>query len=234
LALCLGVASPFGGPSAKIAGRGRRRRREEPAMSILTVPGAHARVNVVAPLEQRVSALQTLLDERGLEATAGVEALSHAALEQWIPNNGARVVARAWSDAGFRARLLADGKSAVAELGLTMPKHHRHLVVLENTPGVHNVICCTLCSCTAFTIIGLPPDWYKDLEYRARVVRESRTVLREMGLALPAEMEVRVWDTTADTRYMVLPMQPPHTIGWSEADLAAVVTRDSMIGVARL
>jgi nitrile hydratase len=106
--------------------------------------------------------------------------------------------------------------------------------VLENTPSLHNVICCTLCSCTAFTVIGLPPDWYKDLEYRARIVRESRTVLREMGLDLPADMEVRVWDTTADTRYMVLPVRPAHTDGWSEAQLASIVTKDAMIGVARL
>jgi nitrile hydratase len=115
-----------------------------------------------------------------------------------------------------------------------MPRHHRHLVVLENTPTVQNVICCTLCSCTAFTIVGLPPDWYKDLEYRARIVRQSRTVLREMGLDLPPEVEIRVWDTTADTRYMVLPVQPERTIGWPESALAAIVSRDSMIGVARL
>jgi nitrile hydratase subunit alpha len=107
-------------------------------------------------------------------------------------------------------------------------------VVLENTSQVHNVICCTLCSCTAFTLIGLPPDWYKDLEYRSRVVRQSRTVLREMGLDLPADVEVRVWDTTADTRYMVLPEQPEYTRGWSEDKLAGIVTRDSLIGVARL
>jgi len=105
---------------------------------------------------------------------------------------------------------------------------------LENTATIQNVICCTLCSCTAFTIIGLPPDWYKDLEYRSRVVRESRTVLREMGLDLSPDVEIRVWDTTADTRYMVLPTQPPGTIGWSEDKLAEIVTRDSMIGVARL
>ena len=123
---------------------------------------------------------------------------------------------------------------AAMELGLTMPPHHRHLVVLENTPHIHNVICCTLCSCTAFTIIGMPPDWYKDLEYRSRVVRQSRTVLKEMGLDLPPEMEIRVWDTTADTRYMVLPLQPAETIGWPEDKLADLVTRDSMIGVARL
>jgi nitrile hydratase len=143
-------------------------------------------------------------------------------------------VARAWVDPAFRARLLTNGRAAVAELGLTMPKHHRHLVVLENTPKVQNVICCTQCSCTAFTIIGLPPDWYKDLEYRARVIRESRTVLKEMGLDLPQEVEVRVWDTTTDTRYMVLPLQPPATIGWPEEKLVDIVTRDSMIGVARL
>ncbi|MGE0497804.1 MAG: nitrile hydratase subunit alpha [Ramlibacter sp.] len=187
-----------------------------------------------APVQRRLDAIQSALDERGLNITASVDELSHLALEEWLPQNGARVVARAWVDADFRARLLANGRDAVAELGLSMPKHHRHLVVLENAPLVHNVICCTLCSCTAFTLIGLPPDWYKDLPYRSRVVRESRTVLREMGLDLPPEVELRVWDTTADTRYMVLPEQPAHTLGWPEAQLAALVTRDSLIGVARL
>ena len=187
-----------------------------------------------APVEKRVEAIQAALDARGLNATAAVDELAHLAQEEWLPKNGARVVAKAWADPAFRARLLANGREAVAELGLTMPKHHRHLVVLENTASIQNVICCTLCSCTAFTIIGLPPDWYKDLEYRSRVVRESRTVLREMGLDLPAEVEIRVWDTTADTRYMVLPTQPPETIGWPEDKLAEIVTRDSMIGVARL
>ena len=187
-----------------------------------------------ASVEQRVEAIQAALDARGMDATAGVEELNHLVQEEWIPKNGARVVARAWVDPAFRERLLANGREAVAELGLTLPKHHRHLVVLENSATVQNVICCTLCSCTAFTIIGLPPDWYKDLEYRSRVVRESRTVLREMGLDLSPEVEIRVWDTTADTRYMVLPTQPQETIGWSENKLAEVVTRDSMIGVARL
>jgi len=187
-----------------------------------------------ASVEHRVDAIQAVLDERGMKATEAVEELKHLAQEQWIPQNGARVVARAWVDPAFRERLLANGRATVAELGLSMPKHHRHLVVLENTPTVQNVICCTQCSCTAFTIIGLPPDWYKDLEYRARVVRESRTVLREMGLDLSPEVEIRVWDTTADTRYMVLPVQPPETIGWPEEKLAGIVTRDAMIGVARL
>jgi nitrile hydratase len=187
-----------------------------------------------ASMEQRVDALQAALDARGMNATQAVAELSHLAIEQWVPQNGARVVARAWTDPAFRARLLADGRAAVAELGLSMPRHHRHLVVLENTPTVHNVICCSLCSCTAFTLIGLPPDWYKDLEYRSRVVRESRTVVKEMGLDLPPEVGIRVWDTTADTRYMVLPEQPPETLGWPEEKLAALVTRDALIGVARL
>ena len=187
-----------------------------------------------ASVEQRVDAIQEALDERGMKATEAVEELKRLAEEQWIPHNGARVVARAWVDRAFRERLLANGRAAVGELGLSMPKHHRHLVVLENTTTVQNVICCTQCSCTAFTIIGLPPDWYKDLEYRARVVRESRTVLKEMGLDLAPEVEIRVWDTSADTRYMVLPTQPPETIGWPEEKLAGIVTRDSMIGVARL
>ena len=187
-----------------------------------------------APIERRVDAMQAALEAKGLRAAEGVEELSHKAQEEWIPRNGARVVARAWVDPEFRKRLLANGREAVAELGLAMPRHHRHLVVLENAPKLQNVICCTLCSCTAFTIIGLPPDWYKDLEYRSRVVRESRTVLREMGLDLAPDVEVRVWDTTADTRYMVLPERPEGTEGWSEEQLAALVTRDSMIGVARL
>ena len=198
------------------------------------MPSHDRAVQRTASVEQRVEAIQAALDARGMNATAGAEGLAHLAQEEWLPKNGARVVAKAWVDPAFRARLLANGREAVAELGLTLPKHHRHLVVLENTATVQNVICCTLCSCTAFTIIGLPPDWYKDLEYRSRVVRESRTVLREMGLDLSPEVEIRVWDTTADTRYMVLPTQPQETIGWPENKLAEVVTRDSMIGVARL
>jgi len=188
----------------------------------------------VAPVERRVDAIQAVMEERGMKADEFIVAANHLVEERWVPENGARVVAKAWSDPAFKQRLLANGRTAVAELGFEMPPHHRHLVVLENTPTVHNVICCTLCSCTAFTLIGLPPDWYKDLEYRARVVRQSRTVLKEMGLDLAPEIEIRVWDTTADTRYMVLPLQPPATIGWPQDKLAAIVTKDSMIGVARL
>ncbi|HLX24067.1 MAG TPA: nitrile hydratase subunit alpha [Usitatibacter sp.] len=188
----------------------------------------------VAPPERRVAALEAALESRGLDAKAFVDKQVRVSEEDWVPQNGARVVAKAWTDPEFRKRLLANGKDAVAELGLSMPRHHRHLVVLENTPGLHNVICCTQCSCTAYSIIGLPPDWYKDFEYRARVVRESRTVLHEMGLDLPPEMEIRVWDTSADTRYMVLPVRPSGTEGWSEERLASIVTKDAMIGVARL
>ena len=187
-----------------------------------------------ASVEQRVAAIEAAFEDRGMKPRESVEEFERLADEQWVPQNGARVVAKAWTDSAFRQRLLANGREAVLELGLSMPPHHRHLVVLENTPTLQNVICCTLCSCTAFTLIGLPPDWYKDLEYRARVVRQSRTVLGEMGLHLPPEVEIRVWDTTADTRYMVLPVQPPETVGWSEEKLAGIVTKDSMIGVARL
>jgi nitrile hydratase len=187
-----------------------------------------------ASVEQRIDAIQAVLHERGMQPAKFIAEAERLVEEKWLPENGARVVAKAWSDPAFRQRLFANGRAAVAELGFELPRHHRHLVVLENTPAVHNVICCTLCSCTAFTLIGLPPDWYKDLEYRARVVRESRTVLREMGLDLPAGIEIRVWDTTADTRYMVLPVQPAETIGWSEDRLAALVSKDSLIGVARL
>ena len=187
-----------------------------------------------ASVEQRVDAIQAAFEERGMKPAEFIDDFVHTAEEKWIPENGARVVAKAWTDPAFKARLLADGRDAVAELGLTMPPHHRHLVVLENTPSLQNVICCTLCSCTAFSIIGLPPDWYKDLEYRARVVRQSRTVLKEMGLDLPPSIDIRVWDTTADTRYMVLPVRPAETEGWSEEKLAGLVTKDAMIGVARL
>jgi nitrile hydratase len=187
-----------------------------------------------ASVEDRVDAIQAVMHDRGMKPEEFIDEFKHTVEEKWIPDNGARVVARAWTDPEFKKRLLANGKAAVAELGLTMPPHHRHLVVLENTATLQNVIVCTLCSCTAFSIIGLPPDWYKDLEYRSRVVRQSRTVLKEMGLDLPDSVDIRVWDTTADTRYMVLPLQPSHTKGWSEEELAKIVTKDAMIGVARL
>jgi nitrile hydratase len=190
--------------------------------------------NKSASVEQRINAIQSVLEARGMEPAAAIEQAHHRAEEDWVPRNGARIIAKAWTDPAYRQRLLADGKAAAAELGFDMPPHHRYLVALENTSKLHNVIVCTLCSCTAFSIIGLPPDWYKDLEYRARVVRESRTVLKEMGLDLPVSTEIKVWDTTTDTRYMVVPHQPPETIGWPEDRLVEIITKESMIGVARL
>jgi nitrile hydratase subunit alpha len=187
-----------------------------------------------ASLEKRAAALEMVLWRKAGMPESFVGEFTEHADDVWVAANGARMVARAWTDGEYRARMLADGTAAARELGFEFPEHHRSLVVLENTPSVHNVIVCTLCSCTAYTIIGAAPDWYKDLDYRARVVRESRTVLREMGLDLPATTEVRVWDTTADTRYMVLPMQPPATIGWPMQKLATIVTQDSLIGAARV
>lgn len=188
----------------------------------------------VASLEQRTAALELVLRRHGALTDGFADDFAEHADDAWVTANGARMVARAWTDPAFRARMLADGTGVAREMGFEFPEHHRHLVVLENTPDVHNVIVCTLCSCTAYTIIGAAPGWYKDLDYRARVVRESRTVLREMGLDLPASTEIRVWDTTADTRYMVLPVQPPATRGWPEEKLAAIVTQESLIGASRL
>ena len=169
----------------------------------------------VATPEQKTAAIEMVLRRQGVLSDDFVHDFTEHADDAWVPANGANMVARAWTDPAFRARMLVDGTSAAREMGFDFPEHHRHLVVLENTPDIHNVIVCTLCSCTAYTIIGAAPGWYKDLDYRARVVRESRTVLREMGLDLPESMEIRVWDMTADTRYMVPPMQPPATGGWS-------------------
>ena len=194
----------------------------------------NAKIPPIASIEQRLAAIHTVLDEHGMEPEKFVDTFHDLASELWVPANGARLVARAWTDPLFKQRLLDNGTAAIQEMGLSMPPHHRHFVVLENTADIHNVICCTLCSCTAFTIIGLPPDWYKDLEYRARVVRESRTVLKEMGLELAEHVQIRVWDTTADTRYMVLPERPAGTEELSAEQLAALVNKDALIGVARL
>ncbi len=143
-----------------------------------------------------------------------VDDVTEHAEDAWVSANGARMVARAWTDPAFRARVLVDGTVSAREMGFDFPERHRHLVVLENTPSIHNVIVRTLCSCTADTIVGAAPGWYKDLDHRARVVRESRPVLREMGPDLPVSTEIRVRDTTADTRYVVPPIQPPTTEGW--------------------
>jgi nitrile hydratase len=188
----------------------------------------------IASIEQRLDAIQTVLQRKGMQPAEFIDTFDELAHEHWVPANGAGLIARAWTDPAFKQLLLKDGMAAIREAGLSMPPHHRHFVVLENTADIHNVICCTLCSCTAFTIIGLPPDWYKELAYRSRVVREARTVLREMGLDLSAQTQIRVWDTTADTRYMVMPQRPAGTEGLSLEQLTALISKDALIGVARI
>jgi len=188
----------------------------------------------IASIEQRLDAIQTVLHRHGMQPAEFIDTFDELAHEHWVPANGAGLIARAWTDPAFKQLLLTDGVAAVREAGLSMPPHHRHFVVLENTADIHNVICCTLCSCTAFTIIGLPPDWYKDLAYRSRVVREARTVLREMGLDLPAQTQIRVWDTTADTRYMVMPQRPSGTDGMTVDQLTALISKDALIGVSQI
>lgn len=183
--------------------------------------------------ELRVKALEQVLVEKGLVDPAAMDALIETYETRVGPHNGARVVARAWSDREYRQRLLEDGTAAIAELGYSGIQGE-DMVVVENTATVHNVLVCTLCSCYPWPTLGLPPVWYKSAPYRSRVIIEPRKVLREFGLKIPDDMEVRVWDSTAELRYMVLPERPAGTEGLSEEELAALVTRDSMIGVARI
>jgi len=173
--------------------------------------------------------LRELLVEKGVVSEPQIEATVED-MRSRGPERGARVVARAWTDPGYKRRLLADGTAACEELGLDVPA--LRLIVMQNTPEVHNVIVCTLCSCYPRMLLGLPPDWYKSRNYRSRVVREPRAVLAEFGTVIPDRVAIRVHDSTADMRYMVLPMRPAGTEGWNEERLAALVTRDSMIGVA--
>jgi nitrile hydratase subunit alpha len=186
-----------------------------------------------SPIEQRVAALEALLTERGLVPEGFIEGITRRYESEIGPMNGAKVVARAWVDAQYKARLLAEGTAAIAELGFGGSEGDQ-MVVVENTPTVHNVIVCTLCSCYPWPTLGLPPAWYKDPPYRARMVREPRALLDEMGCRLPDDAEIRVWDSSAEVRYLVLPERPSGTEGLSEEELAGLVTRDSMIGVARL
>ena len=174
-------------------------------------------------------AVRELLIEKGITTPAEIQAQIER-MDRRSPADGAKVVARAWTDPEFKARLLADGSAACEEMGL--PMDGLKLVVVENAERVHNVIVCTLCSCYPRNLLGLPPDWYKTRAYRARTVREPRRVLAEFGLDLPDDVQIRVHDSTADMRYLVLPARPPGTEGWDEASLAAVVTRDCMIGTA--
>ena len=184
-------------------------------------------------VEQRAAALEALLVEKGLVDPAAIDRIVEAYADDIGPMNGARVVARAWVDDDYRGRLLADGTAAIAELGFGGTEGD-HVVVVENEPGVHNVVVCTLCSCYPWPVLGLPPAWYKSPPYRSRMVREPRALLAEMGCDVPAGTDVRVWDSSAEIRYLVLPERPAGTNGATEDELAALVTRDAMIGVARL
>jgi nitrile hydratase subunit alpha len=181
----------------------------------------------------RVEALTSLLVERGLVDPSVVDNFIKTYEQSVGPMNGAKVVARAWTDPDYRARLLADGTTAIAELGYKGPQGE-HIVVLENTPSVHHVVVCTLCSCYPWPVLGLPPSWYKDPAYRSRIVREPRMVLAEFGLHLPLETDVKVFDSSSEVRYMVLPERPEGSEQLSEEDLAGIVTRDSMVGVAKV
>ena len=183
-----------------------------------------------ASIEQRVAATKEALIDAGRITEADLDQFAHMA-QDWRPENGAKVVARAWTDPDFRARLLEDATSACAEMGYAGPQGE-YIVALEDTPDRHNVIVCTQCSCTAWPVLGLPPDWYKSPAYRARVVREPRRVLREMGLQLSDEVAIRVWDTSAETRYMVIPLRPEGTQSLTEDALANLVSREALIGVA--
>lgn len=202
----------------------------------------HAYSGPVVPLETekfdeymtaRVKAMESILIERGVVATEAVERLANIYEHEVGPQIGAKVVARAWTDPEFKQRLLADGSAACAELGVS-GLQGEEMVVVENTDDVHNVIVCTLCSCYPWPVLGLPPNWYKGLAYRSRVVREPRAVLSEFGAEVPADREVRVWDSSSEVRYWVLPKRPAGTEDLSEEELASLVTRDSIIGVATL
>jgi nitrile hydratase len=180
----------------------------------------------------RVRALESLLIEKGLLSTEVVDKVVQTYEKDVGPMNGAKVVARAWVDPAYKGRLLENGTAAIAELGFTGRGGGDKMVVCENTPAIHNIVVCTLCSCYPWIVLGLPPVWYKAPAYRSRAVREPRKVLAEFGVELPPETEIRVWDSSAEIRYMVLPIRPEGTEGMSEQELAGLVTRDAMIGVA--
>jgi nitrile hydratase len=189
----------------------------------------HDHTDPPSGIELRVKALESLLIEKGLVDPAALDELIDIYEHKIGPRNGAAVVAKAWADPAYKARLLDDGTAAIAELGFSGVQGE-DMVVVENTPNVHNVLVCTLCSCYPWPTLGLPPIWYKSAPYRSRVVIDPRSVLEDFGLSVAADKEVRVWDSNAELRYLVLPERPPGTEGWSEEQLSKLVTRDSMIG----
>jgi len=193
----------------------------------------HEHQAVPSDFALRVKSLESLLVEKGLVDRAALDALVDAYEHKIGPRNGARVVARAWADPAYKTRLLADANNAMAEFGYVSQQGDR-MVVVENAPKVHNLIVCTLCSCYPWPVLGLPPVWYKSAPYRSRAVIDARGVLREFGLELAEDVEVRVWDSTAEVRYLVLPERPAGTERLSEEELAELVTRDAMVGVAKV
>jgi nitrile hydratase len=199
-----------------------------------TIQHIHEELHSHLPSEPalRAKALESLLVEKGLVDPAAVDAWVDVYSEEIGPKRGAQVVARAWTDPDYKARLLADGTEAIKELGFE-GWGGGHLKVVENTDDVHNMVVCTLCSCYPITVLGVPPNWYKTAAYRSRAVREPRAVLAEFGVSLPDEVEVRVWDSTSELRYLVLPQRPANTEGWDNERLAAIVTRNSMVGTQR-
>ena len=183
----------------------------------------------LSEMELRVRALETILVDKGYIESAALDRIVELYETKIGPHIGAQVIAKAWSDPGFRQALLEDASKAVGML-TEVGRVGDHLIAIENTPQLHNMVVCTLCSCYPTDVLGLPPAWYKSFAYRSRLVKEPRAVLADFGVALPAETEIRVWDSTAETRYMVVPMRPAGTEGWSEAQLAKLITRDCMIG----
>jgi nitrile hydratase len=194
----------------------------------------HDHQAVPSDLALRTKALESLLVDKGLVDRAALDALVDTYEHKIGPRNGAKVVARAWVDPAYKKRLLADAAAAIAELGIPAGLQGEHMLVLENTPKVHNLVVCTLCSCYPWPVLGLPPVWYKSAPYRSRSVIDPRGVLREFGLQLADDVEVRVWDSTAELRYLVLPERPAGSEKMKEDELAALVTRDSMVGVAKV
>jgi nitrile hydratase len=190
---------------------------------------AHDHGSELSEMQLRVRALETILTEKGYVDPAALDLIVEAYETKIGPRNGAIVVAKAWTDPAFKERLLKDGSEAVGSLGM-VSRVGDHLVVVENTPQRHNMVVCTLCSCYPWEVLGLPPVWYKAAPYRSRAVKDPRGVLKDFGVTLPANTEIRVWDSTAETRFLVLPMRPAGTDGWSEERLADLITRDSMIG----
>jgi nitrile hydratase len=190
---------------------------------------AHEHGSELSETELRVRALETILTEKGYVDPAALDRLIETYETKVGPRNGARVVARAWSNPEYRDWLRKDATAAIASMGFA-GRQSEHMVAVENTPQTHNMVVCTLCSCYPWAVLGLPPVWYKSAPYRSRAVADPRGVLREFGVDLPADTEIRVWDSTAEVRYLVVPVRPAGTEGWSEEKLAALVTRDSMIG----